>query len=114
MERESSFLPSITFSPPTPILLFLAQEKTYFPHEVTILATGSSLWGGGSCLAVPVPHSLLSLVPTSSPDESFLLCWNLELTKTSSMPSLSQLAFKAKSNTASSRQPALMPWAFLV
>lgn len=29
-------------SPPTPMLLFLAQEKAYFPHEVTILATGSS------------------------------------------------------------------------
>ena len=29
-------------SPPTSILLFLAQEKAYFPHEVTILAAGSS------------------------------------------------------------------------
>lgn len=29
-------------SPPISILLFLAQEKAYFPHEVTILATGSS------------------------------------------------------------------------
>lgn len=29
-------------SPPTSILLFLAQEKAYFPHEVTVLAAGSS------------------------------------------------------------------------
>lgn len=29
-------------TPPTLILLFLAQEKAYFPHEVTIMDTGSS------------------------------------------------------------------------
>lgn len=52
---------------PHPILLFLAQEKAYFPHEVTILATGSSLWGGGSCLArqalSPLPCCLWSPPP---------------------------------------------------
>lgn len=50
--------------------------------------------------AGPVPPSLLSLVPTFSPDEFFLLCWKLELTKTSSMPSLNQLAFKAACSDA--------------
>lgn len=75
---QHCFLSPFPLPPPAPtlILLFLAQEKAYFPHEVTILATGSSLWGSGSCLARQVLSPLLCCLwsPPPPPDESFLLC----------------------------------------
>lgn len=76
----------------TPILLFLVQEKAYFPHEVT--SHGSSDGEVGAPVrAGPVP---LLWSPLPAQLSFFLLCWSLGLTHPPLAFSESQSAFKAR------------------